>query len=273
MTLSHVIHGLIGRARGRRAAADVPEALTSLAVLEEDDELSLRLLAGRGRTLIVAFTGIGQGKGMIQKEEFVGIGSGGGENHVIFVTDRLRSWFSRPGLQDRVIAAIGDYVAAHGIDRVVTIGNSMGGFGALLFAERLNAHVAIAFVPQFTMDPNVLAEPRWAKYRANMDAAGLERLDNVLTGKVPAFAVFGADEGEDMAHLMALAACPKVQLWKMTGAGHDVAAALKEETLLNKAVSAMVDLDLTGLRALFGPRGTLVAQAPAEGREKLKKGE
>jgi hypothetical protein len=259
---AHIL-GWFDRLRGPRDAAPVAEDLRELEVLLESDDLSIRLLPGRGDTLIVAFTGVGQGVGAIQKEEFIGIGSQDGQNHVVFVSARRRSWFSLPDMQDRILEVIGGYAQSNDLRKLVTIGNSMGGFGALLFAERLQASSAIAFVPQFTMHPEVLKESRWGKYRSQMQPAGLARLDEHLSGEVPAFAIFGGTETKDMRHMEALATCPNVQVWNITGAGHDVASVLKAEKVLEGAVSAMVDLDLTRLSALLSPRGVLQSGQPA----------
>ncbi len=70
------------------------------------DDLAITYLPGSGPDLVVAFTGIGALDGPHQKEEFIRVAGMEGANHVAFVKDRLRSWFSAAGMQDRIIAAV-----------------------------------------------------------------------------------------------------------------------------------------------------------------------
>jgi len=59
------------------------------------------------------------------------------------------NWYP-PRDMDVILPAVLKQVAGR---RVVTYGHSQGGFGALKFSGRLNAHVALSFCPQWTIDP------------------------------------------------------------------------------------------------------------------------
>ncbi len=71
----------------------------------------------------------------------------------IFVRDFSQSWYQAglPGLADSVegIAAyLREQIKAQGTKRLVLLGNSMGGYAALLFGALLDADVVLAFAPQ-----------------------------------------------------------------------------------------------------------------------------
>lgn len=227
--------------------------LNRMRTLIEDDDLLIRYLPGTDARLTVAFTGVGRGLGGIQRDEFVRSAADGGASHALFVTDRRRSWYARTGLAARIIAAVQEIVARRGIARVATLGNSMGGFGALWFADRLGATVAMAFAPQASTDPAVLPEPRWAQFRAQMDPAGIRTVDAVPGSACLRFAVFGARQRLDRPHADLIEARTGAQVYRLAEAGHGVARYLKERGQLAPLVAEMLAGDIAAVRARLLP--------------------
>ena len=220
------------------------------------DDLVITYLPGTGPDLVVAFTGIGALDGPHQKEEFIRVAGMEGANHVAFVKDRLRSWFSAPLMQDRIIAAIRALRRRLGPGRVMTLGNSMGGHGALLMAGRMGADVAMAFAPQYSMKSTVIADDRWDQFRGQMTEGGLAELRDWIDGSFAAYAVFGATSDIDQVHRNLLNRLTPVQVWEIAGTAHNVGAALKARGMLAGVVAAMMRGDAAGLARAFGARGT-----------------
>jgi pimeloyl-ACP methyl ester carboxylesterase len=232
------------------------------------DDLAITYLPGSGPDLVVAFTGIGALDGPHQKEEFIRVAGMEGQNHVAFVKDRLRSWFSAPGLQDRIIAAVLALRKKLGPGRVLTLGNSMGGHGALLMAGRMGADVAMAFAPQYSMKPGVIADDRWDQFRGRMNDGGLAELKDHVDGSFTAYAVFGATSDIDHVHRDLLNRLTPAQVWEIAGTAHNVGAALKARGVLAGAVAAMMRGDAAGLARAFGARGMKLPKltAPSAGQ-------
>ncbi len=232
--------------------------ITPIETLFETDHLRISYLPGDGDGMVVAFTGIKQQLGKIQDEEFIGIGSQHRENHVVFVTDKQCSWYSHPDLPGQIVEQVLRVATAKGVTSMLTLGNSMGGYGALLFAERLNASVAIGFSPQYSMHHDVIADGRWKRFRPFMFDAGLDSLGNHLTGKLPTFALLGAREAMDMEHLNLLKNLGHTVIWKMERCGHGVAAFLKDRNILSEVFGAMKAVDHNRLTTLLGEFGLAI---------------
>lgn len=76
--------------------------------------------------------------------------------NVIWVIDKTNSYFSNIN-QDDIIRHIKT-------DKVYTIGSSMGGFNAILFANMYKVDKVLAFAPQYSMEPTIVPwEDRWRK--------------------------------------------------------------------------------------------------------------
>ncbi|MGR3806191.1 alpha/beta hydrolase [Marinibacterium profundimaris] len=209
------------------------------------DEPDLRISHYQGVTdmAVVAFTGIGHGMGAIQQDEFIGSALGEDRNHVISVIDKDRSWYSAPGMQERIVATLRALKAELGVRRVVCLGNSMGGFGALLFAERIGADTAIGFVPQYTMR-NDFGERRWANFREKMVNDNLDTLGPHLNGRTRAYAVFGAEDLRDRLHVQRIKTNCIARIHLVAGSDHnDLTGFLKREGLLAPLIVAMIAHD------------------------------
>ncbi|MEM8729240.1 MAG: hypothetical protein AAGF79_04915 [Pseudomonadota bacterium] len=224
-----------------------------MQVVADDADLGINHYVGETDVAVVAFTGIGHGMGAIQQDEFVGSALGADRNHVISIIDRKRSWYSAKGMQAHILDTVLRLKADLGVRRVVTLGNSMGGFGALLFAERFGADTAVAFVPQYTMR-NDFAEPRWRPYREQMVEQNLATLGPFLNGKTKAYAFFGADDVRDRMHVRRLRAHCIIDVIEVAGSDHNnLTAFLKREGVLAPLISAMISRDTAEVTRLTTP--------------------
>ncbi|MDT8344506.1 MAG: hypothetical protein RQ752_08730 [Thermohalobaculum sp.] len=218
--------------------------------IHEDDDLRIDRIDGRGGRLVLAFTGIGHGSGGLQRAEFVRSASQDGANTVLFVTDVKRSWYSAPGLLDRLRTRARAVWDELGQPAIVTIGNSMGGFGAILAARDLPVRAVLAFGPQFSMDESVVREPRWRQWRANFGPLPVRALDEVMIGGTECatrFYLFHGTDGVEQRQIRGFPAAPHVRHYLFDGAPHNVALPFKEAGTLDALIGAVAALDDTAV--------------------------
>jgi len=117
------------------------------------------------------------------------------------------NWYPRQAA-DEVIAAV---VAKIGGRRVVTCGLGQGGYGALKFSAQLKASTALAFNPQWSIDPADVAsfDSRFVKYYSEplSNGARIEQQDLCNC----AFVVFDKMQKIDATHVAKLAALDGVK--------------------------------------------------------------
>ncbi len=217
-----------------------------IEIATEDDELRISYQPGHTGTVVVAFTGIGQQLGALQTEEFRGslaADDKGNQPSVIFVIDKQRRWYNN-GVAARVVQAVNALVDRFPADRVVTLGNSMGGFGALVFARHLGkCDKAIAFCPQSSVNPRVAAfETRWGVWRRHITQWDIEDATLELASHVRYEIFYGMNDSIDMNHAARFEglAAPNVCLHLVPNCEHNVAAHLKRQQKLKSILHGLM---------------------------------
>lgn len=202
----------------------------------ESDALRVRYSPGRSRLLFVSFTGIRHQLGGIAADEFVGSTR---RHHALFVSDLGCSWYNGDGIAD----AITDIVLATkkrvGADRVATIGTSMGGFGAILFARLLEAKTCISFAPQFSIHPDVVDDQQWAPFREGI--ANWQFPTPLPLSPSAKYFVFVGDDATETKHSRNFPRARNLSLFRLR-ADHDVAGPIKRAGLLPTVVKACIHL-------------------------------
>ena len=236
--------------------------------LHDDDDLRIDHLPGREPRLVVAVGGIGHGFGGLQRAEFVGTASQGGRNHVLFVADRRRSWFTSPGLVERIAELAGGVMREIGAASCHTLGNSMGGYGAFRLSREMPVATASAFSPQASMDPALIDERRWEEHRPAIRLDRHPPLSECLVEGTRYAAVFGANSRREMAHRALLPAWPGLRVIELPDGGHNIVQILKEAEILMPLVAAMTEADddaIDRLMAEFLARRRAASEATAAG--------
>ncbi len=203
----------------------------SLQIVHDDDNLRIaRLGKGEGARAVLCFTGVGLGMGGVQTEEFVGISQRIGGSS-IFVTDKRRTWFNGidpADLQRRLEPLIDGR-------EVVTLGNSMGAFGAIWATSFLPVASAIAFAPQFSVHPGIVPrETRWREWRDRIEAWHYPDLTRHFTGGARYFTFNGAEDEEHWSHFKSGENQTHVLVPET---GHDVAKTFKERGILGDVIA------------------------------------
>jgi pimeloyl-ACP methyl ester carboxylesterase len=228
------------------------DSLDDARLIHRDRDLAIAWQPGSSTRLVLVFISIRPGALHPGQLEFWSIASDHGRNHVLFINDRERSWYSAPGLRERIADEVRRFVARHGIEEIWSIGNSLGGYGAILFCDRLPISKVVAFVPQLFMSKEALAQPNWANYVAPI-REGVERdLIPIMAAADCRFHIVTGDRfADDLLHMehlrKMLPDAPKVRIVTAPGQSHYVAKWLKDHGQLAKLVTALWAGDRQGL--------------------------
>ncbi len=198
----------------------------------EDEHLKVTVVPGSTGRATVSFTGIGLQMHGQPVEEFARtlaeIDDGGTR---LFVIDKQRTWYERT--HEQVVRVLAPLLADH--DDTCFIGNSMGGFGALLFAGLLpRVRATIAFVPQFSVTPRITLgnETRFARFTDRIEAFTLDHALHFGVGTARHHLVFGGDA--DAWHIARFEERlkPEDEMLIIGSSGHNAAAVLRKTGLL-----------------------------------------
>lgn len=208
----------------------------------ESEKLRLSHLPGGTGLGVVAFTGVGLALGGIeprdiQREEFRK--SLQGENcHVIFVIDKQRSWYADPEVVRPAVLGVNAIRREYGLTRLVTLGNSMGGAGALYLGGLVDADLALAFAPQSSVCRS--AAPFERRYDPYLDClpSGVRHVDFAKAVRPPEAVLFyGLNCIEDNLHALRFMDAGLAPVFLRSG-DHNVVAVLKREGHLKPLIAA-----------------------------------
>jgi acetyl esterase/lipase len=162
----------------------------------------------------------------------------------IFLRDPRQAWYQRglPGLGNDALA-VGRYlelkISESGASDVRFVGNSMGGFAALLFCAMLRHGRAVAFAPQTFISGDKRArhgDTRWADQISSLhqnasdhDILELQSWIDERFPNMPATVLVSTSDRLDLRHAEELLLFPNVTVHRFAGAGHDLVARLRDE--------------------------------------------
>jgi hypothetical protein len=123
---------------------------------------------GQGEALVIAFASIGHDVTRMPSPEFM---RSTGGFPTLFVMDEGRSWAGGADFAPGLVAALAAVRARQPVNRIVSLGVSMGGFCALAASDVLRIDATLAFSPQFSVDPAVMpGETRWRDWTSRIPA-------------------------------------------------------------------------------------------------------
>lgn len=216
----------------------------AFALIYGDDDVEIRgnvedlALAER---VFLSFTGIGHKLGDIEVQKLEFVGSSSRRGVPIFFSDLNRTWGN--GLDFEAIAArLAPYLEGR---EVVAIGNSMGGFLAILATSYLKIDTVIAFAPQFSVHPEVVpGEIRWTNHRAKITTWRYPSLEGHFHKGVRYYVFFG-NEGREILHYSRFPVVPNLMCVICPRMRHTVATDLKARGLLDEVIAACVERRFT----------------------------
>ena len=209
-------------------------------------------------TLLITFGGLARapGLGPVPPFEFVNASAPFAVKKV-FLRDHQRSWYHRgvvgagDGI-DAVCDRLRDLINESGAGRTVALGNSSGGYAALLFGDLLGLTEVHVFSPQTFIDPRSRREHGDSRWEDNLDALVRSgRFDDrfgdlrqqLLEGSAPtAFHVHHSSNRLDVIHAERIASAERVTLHAYDSPGHWLVGRLRAEGELN----ALLERSLRG---------------------------
>jgi hypothetical protein len=218
---------------------------------------------GHGPDLAVVFGGIGRDLALPPPIELVGTAHQGGKNHVLALNDMKRTWFSQQVVLSAIRSAYAAVCERVRPAKVIGLGNSMGGYGVILFATEMKMETVIAFAPQFSMVNSVVREPRWKTFRAGFGDQIAESLAKPLSETTSEVWVLHGALGIDVRHYPKFPVNSKIRHAVCPQQMHDIAGSLKARGMLVPFVEAAVDHDveraegaISGLNPIWRRSGT-----------------
>jgi hypothetical protein len=204
-------------------------------------------------TIVIAFAGLKGFLGGFPAFEFRNVLSSVDVKSAFF-RDHYSAWYHRgvidvgPGI-DSVVAKLNELQAAAG--RVVMIGNSAGGYAALMFAALLDCE-AYVFSPQTFIEPDLLhaaGDHRWdEELHALLESGGFDArygdLAPVLAASAGRFEVFyGALDATDEQHVNRVRGLEQVTVNRIENCDHRVVRHLRDSGWLHSFLLGMADAE------------------------------
>ncbi len=171
----------------------------------------------------------------------------------IFIRDFAQSWYhvGLPGISNDIYSTanfIKGTIEKIKPKRVFFVGNSMGGYAAILFANLLAEGEVIAFAPQTFISPLLRLrhrDGRWAKqifntYKNSLflrKAWNLKSLMNKTTGNQKISVFVSKDYRLDYIHAVHIKNIPGVNIYEFDGSGHAIVKFLRDEGKLPAIMS------------------------------------
>lgn len=125
--------------------------------------ITVQALGGPAETLVIAFASIGHDPTRAPSPELVGSATAQ-DRPALFVLDESRSWGQSPNFATALHQAVAHIRARQPVTRIVTVGQSMGGYCALLAASLIPVDAVLAFGPQWNPQ-----DPRWHPWTDMLD--------------------------------------------------------------------------------------------------------
>ena len=161
----------------------------------------------------------------------------------VFVRDLAQAWYQRglagvgSSLED-IDAHLLSIIRRVDAAKIRWVGNSMGGFAALLFCARIGQGSATAFAPQSFISASLRAahgDTRWpeqiARLHANLTGSEIMDLKSYLAKvrpSLPAQLYVARDDAMDMIHAGMLATFGNIVIHEVDTGGHELVKTLRD---------------------------------------------
>ncbi len=211
--------------------ANAAPAPRPMEVLRMDDDLCVWRIAGTSDRLLISMSGIGDTDADQPAPQFMSFAQGTTDT-MLFIADPRRSWLSRPGIIDEIKALIETEAARASAQQIVIFGASMGGFSALAMPAFTRIHAAIAFSPQFSVDPAVVPdETRWSELRQKISSFPISNVADHMNDTTRYYVFYGRHESE--VHQRRLVRTrPNLQFYVMPNTQQNTAHKMKKAKVL-----------------------------------------
>ena len=198
-------------------------------IIFEDEQIRVIFLKGNSKELIFSFGDlITRAKGLtINAEKSLAKY----EYNVIGVMPKIKSWFPAASMQ-AVMSAVQPILDQ--FETVVGYGGSMGGYAAIKYSKLLKMNRVIAFVPQYSIDPQEIEDRRYTEF---FDES-LHQDMHITTQDVCAgseyIVVYDPYYANDREHYLKIKhILPQLHTLHLPFTGHEALSVLASSSLLN----------------------------------------
>lgn len=184
------------------------------------------------------------------------------ECDVLFLRDRHRAYyhFGVKGVGsniDEIAEFLNSFVSERGYDSVVTLGHSMGGYAAILFASKINADACIAISAPTFLDPenrSRYGDERYSCEKARLwesrpDSAKYFDLQSYIpsSGRIDTlkqstyFLFYGERDRVDKIHATRMMSTGRhVHVFELKGGDHNTARIMRNSGLLSRLYGQII---------------------------------
>lgn len=217
--------------------------------IDREQSVNEQLVEGADK-LVLLFGGIAGGLGVPPFEFFKAANIL--DCSKIFLRDLRQAWYQRglPGVGDdtRAVATyIEQKIDQSGCSDITFIGNSMGGFAALLFCSMVRRGRVIAFSPQTFISASkrsLHGDRRWgeplARVHAHPSPADVYDLKDFMLQAYPdiqAKVFISAADGLDDVHARELAGFRNITIHRLSEGGHELVRQLRDDGRLGRILT------------------------------------
>lgn len=147
------------------------------------------------------------------------------------------TWFQTPEITD-VVQAAKEVCSRY--DEVILYGHSMGGYAALLLSGLLGATNVVAFVPQFSINPDIVPFDTRFKGFADKTEFVFDDMNATISQTAPKYVVFDPHFNQDRGHYDMMAHHLRMVPVRFPFAGHYPGQVLHEAGLLREVVADLL---------------------------------
>ncbi|USA46890.1 hypothetical protein NDN11_01755 [Acinetobacter sp. C26M] len=201
-------------------------------IIFEDEHIRVIFLKGSSDTLVISFGDlISRAKGMSINAEKSLIKY---QYNVIGIMPKQKSWFPKSSMlqmQQQIQPILQQFKG------IVGYGGSMGGYAAIKYSNLLNMQKIVAFVPQYSIDPDVVQDRRYAEFFDVSIHQDMQIQADEVDSSREYIIVYDPYFAEDKEHFLKIQPLlPKMHVIHLPFTGHEALSVLASSQLLNDFV-------------------------------------
>ncbi len=242
--------------------------LVELVDIPCDNRFRAAFHRGDSDLLAVCFSGVGQQRYEMPPFEMVNSATQNGQHSALFVSDMTRSWHNAAGFNDWVLGLIAELRADIGSGPTVALGNSMGGYSALMIAKQIELAACISITPQYSPNPDTMPhEKRWMFFRREIKNFAFDGVQHLPTDHCEFYVMHGGGPREHL-HWRRFPQQENMTHFIMKGYGHNLAKRFKSKGILNLLIRNGLKQRTTKFKKLLTENGG-VPRAIFEARHQM----
>lgn len=217
----------------------------SIEKIFDGDDIKVGLFDNKqnDNTIVITFSPIMNTNALMNNKSWNGYRNGFGETFLkkhnitaFFVVATSNHWWEVEESK-YVIEVIKNHDFYKNASKIILYGSSMGGYGTMLFSNRLNATDIVSIVPQVFVDSkNGSFDSRWMRFRKKLDFIYNDILEQINKFSGNAYIIYDPLFNNDNLHINLLPKKKNISLIKIEGSKHTPLVYLNSVKLLDKFI-------------------------------------